>query len=266
MKTINTWMLKLVGTLVLTLFSIVSNAQCDTALKDIRISQIFLSASSPDADTLLGNTSVQICYDFSPVDDALGGFFLLANNSSGATGLNFSVEVYDSSCTLVSVGQIFTFDPSYEGTYTICYNVSLLSLVSNPPPVFVLPYFYYNNAPLAALWGEMHAVQYGQGIRVAFVTLSESNSDYINVQLSKDLVIWESFVKLDAAGNTSTLTNYEAYIPYREAIKQVVYVRAEEVDFNGETTISNPVPVLLVIDPKVFDRLNGFDLSGRKIK
>jgi hypothetical protein len=254
--------MKLVGILILTLFSIMSNAQCDTSLADLTISQTFLTTTSPLSDTL---TSTQICYKFRKIADSNGGFFLLSYATAG-TLLSFNVEVYDSNCTLVSMGQMFTFDPAYNGEYTVCYNITAINLVPNPPPVRILPYFYYTNRPLAAIWGEMNAVQYGQGIRVAFVTLSESNSNYINVQMSKDLVSWESFVKLDAKGNSSISTNYEAYIPYREAIKQVVYVRAEEVDFNGETTVSDPIPVLLVIDPKVFDRLGGFDLSGRQVK
>jgi hypothetical protein len=262
MAKINTYTMKLVGIFILTFFSIVSNAQCDTTLENLTVSQTFLTSSSSLADTL---TSTQICYKFNKIANSNGGFFLLSYVTSG-TLLSFNVEVFDSNCTLVSMGQMFTFDPAYDGEYTVCYNITAINLVQNPPPVRILPYFYYTNAPLAAIWGEMNAVQYGQGIRVAFVTLSESNSDHINVQMSKDLVNWESFVKLGAAGNSSTSTNYEAYISYRDAIKQVVYVRAEEVDFNGETTASDPVPVLLVIDPKAFDRLNGFDLSGRKLK
>jgi hypothetical protein len=239
-------------------------SQCDTTLPAL---QSFTDFATPQqlaagGTTISGNTTVTLCYEFQRPGPYSGYFLLSYFTPTNFVNYTISVYVYDTSCTLASVGQEFLYDASYDGPYTVCFTITTWG---QAPTLKVFPYFIYFT-PLAATWGDLTAVQYGQGIRVAFVTLSETGSDYFNVQLSKDLVEWESFVRLEAQGNTSTLSKYETYVPYREAIKQVVYVRAQEVDVNGGTTVSDPVPVLLVIDPKVFDRFGGFDIAGRKIK
>lgn len=247
-------------------FRAISIGQCDTVSGTLENSQTFLSFNSPLAAQIAPNTVSQLCYAFVPPADINGGFFLISYATLGTIVVPLSIEVYDTSCTLVSSGPTFAVDPSYTSSYTVCFKLSTTSFGSNPPPVTVLPYFYYNAAPLSAVWGEIEASQYGQGVRVMFVTLSESNVDYFTVQASKDLLSWEEFEQIPGQGTKTTSTSYSSFVPWEGAVKQIIYVRVEERDFNGVASYSHSVPVLLVIEPKAYDRMNGYDLSGRRLK
>jgi hypothetical protein len=239
-------------------------AQCDTATAQL---QSFMDFATPQqlaasGSAIPGNGTVTLCYEFNRPGPYSGYFLLSYFTPTNFVNYTINVYVYDTSCTLVSVGQEFLYDENYTGSYTVCYTITTWG---QAPTINILPYFIYFT-PLAAEWGSVEAIQYGQGIRVAFVTLSETNVDYFTVQVSEDLLNWESFNRLQGQGNKSTSTSYSSFVPWDKAVKKVVYVRAEETDFNGVSSYSPVAPVLLVIDPQVFDRLNGFDLSGRRLK
>ena len=70
-----------------------------------------------------------------------------------------------------------------------------------------------------------------------WITKSEKNNDYFEVERSADGENWERISKIDGAGN-STYTNeyiYEDYNPY----KGVSYYRLKQVDFDGEYEYSD---------------------------
>ncbi len=80
------------------------------------------------------------------------------------------------------------------------------------------------------------AKQYFNSVLLSWATETEENSDYFAVQYSKDGFNFETLDEVNAAGNSSTLINYN----YRHLnpIEGNNYYRLIEVDFDGQETIS----------------------------
>ncbi|MCH2224735.1 MAG: DUF642 domain-containing protein [Crocinitomicaceae bacterium] len=75
--------------------------------------------------------------------------------------------------------------------------------------------------------------------KISWQTASEKNVDYFEIQSTKDLVNYDFLGKVDAAGNSSSLLNYEWI--YREGDKSsnIFYYRLKTVDFDGHSKKSH---------------------------
>ncbi|GAB4253042.1 MAG: hypothetical protein Kow0079_08320 [Vicingaceae bacterium] len=78
-------------------------------------------------------------------------------------------------------------------------------------------------------------------VDITWTTASETNNDYFLVEKSIDGKSWQVVVKTQGAGNSSQILDYFE-VDY-EPIEGISYYRLKQVDFNGEYTYSNIVPV-----------------------
>ena len=78
-------------------------------------------------------------------------------------------------------------------------------------------------------------------VDVAWTTATEINNDYFTIQKSRDGQIFEDFLKVDGAGNSTSIISYFEIdqSPYRG----ISYYRLMQTDFNGHIRYSNIVPV-----------------------
>jgi hypothetical protein len=78
-------------------------------------------------------------------------------------------------------------------------------------------------------------------VELSWVTASEINNDYFEVERSLDGVLWQPILTKDGAGNSSMVQNYLAYD--RDPFVGYSYYRLKQVDFDGAFTRSAPVSV-----------------------
>jgi len=77
-------------------------------------------------------------------------------------------------------------------------------------------------------------------VKLKWATASETNNDYYTIEGSSDAVKFTSIGKVKGAGNSSSTNNYN----YSGVVKQdFTYYRLTQVDFDGKTTIFNPIHV-----------------------
>lgn len=78
-------------------------------------------------------------------------------------------------------------------------------------------------------------------VDLAWSTASERNNDFFNIEKSRDGRNFEEVMKVDGAGNSTTIINY--FEIDQSPFTGISYYRLRQTDFNGELTYSNIVPV-----------------------
>ncbi|OFX27667.1 MAG: hypothetical protein A2033_06770 [Bacteroidetes bacterium GWA2_31_9] len=80
-------------------------------------------------------------------------------------------------------------------------------------------------------------VSKGDLVEINWKTASEINNDYFIIEKSIDGVNFESFAKVDGAGNSNYLINYASvdYSPF----KNITYYRLKQIDFDGKYSHSS---------------------------
>ena len=78
-------------------------------------------------------------------------------------------------------------------------------------------------------------------VEISWVTASEINNDYFEVERSLDGELWEPILSKDGAGNSSLVIKYLAYD--RDPYLGYSYYRLKQVDFDGSYTYTSPVSV-----------------------
>lgn len=97
------------------------------------------------------------------------------------------------------------------------------------------------NAALPVEWGKIHAKPEGDDVLVEWHTVSESNNNYFEVEVSTNGTDFISIAKLPANGSTSNPAQY-AYLHKTPASEQLYY-RIKQVDKDGKHSYS---PVVIV--------------------
>ena len=72
-----------------------------------------------------------------------------------------------------------------------------------------------------------------------WVTGSEINNDYFEVQTSKNGVDWETIHVIQGAGNSSDVLSYSI----RSELQNYTYAKLKQVDYNGDYSYSNITPI-----------------------
>mgnify|MGYP000505594530 CR=1 FL=1 len=74
-------------------------------------------------------------------------------------------------------------------------------------------------------------------VKLQWITASEINNDYFNIERSRDGTNWDSFLIIDGAGNSSSTINYNSFDvkPY----PGLSYYRLKQVDFDGSYSYSD---------------------------
>jgi hypothetical protein len=151
----------------------------------------------------------------------------------GSPGTNGIPQWFDGSCggTLIGTGNSITVSPSSNTTYFVRYSgpcnttdcVDVTVEIQSVLPV-ELSSFTFTCDPVHTL---------------NWTTESEQNSDYFQIERSRDGFDWIEVSKVEAMGNSNTTKNYQFYdmtSGYFEG-----YYRLKQVDFDGKFEYFGPV-------------------------
>jgi len=78
-------------------------------------------------------------------------------------------------------------------------------------------------------------------VKLFWSTASEQNNEQFVIERSKDGYLWEEIIKVEGAGNSSSVVEY--FEVDKEPLSGVSYYRLSQDDFNGERTTYHVVPV-----------------------
>jgi hypothetical protein len=78
-------------------------------------------------------------------------------------------------------------------------------------------------------------------VQLKWITASEINNDYFNIEHSKDGVIFTSINKIRGAGNSMQSLNYSSI--HHPPIEGISYYRLKQTDYDGQTSYSKIVAV-----------------------
>ena len=98
-----------------------------------------------------------------------------------------------------------------------------------------------NCTPLPVELIRFNAIVNASKVDINWATASEINNDYFSVERSKDGIVFEEVLKVDGAGNSSSMINYFE-VDYHPIVG-VSYYRLKQRDFNGVDIYSSIVPV-----------------------
>jgi hypothetical protein len=141
-----------------------------------------------------------------------------------------------------------------------------------------------NGSPLPVELLEFTALPENENVLLHWTTASEINNAWFEVERSKDAVNFETVLKQSGAGNSSLIRNYQDID--KSPFTGISYYRLKQVDFNGDFSYSEIVPVnfdlnklavtsafsgqennLIVMFNRAVDepQFNLFDLSGKLV-
>ena len=196
---------------------------------------------------IIGDTT--LCFTFNP--NGADGYIYVAYSSPQNGTLNITqIEQYENN-VLIQQGN---YVQSTSQELNICFTITN-SYVDNFCPYFI-PYI-----GLAVNFGQVQAAQINEYLVINWQTMSESNSNYFDVMMSRDLIAWSSIGSKKSFGNTSTMQEYTTYYKISEA--GLFYLQIWEYDYNGSITLSNPIYVQLIAT-KV--EVWNYDLAGRRLR
>jgi len=78
-------------------------------------------------------------------------------------------------------------------------------------------------------------------VEVSWVTASEINNDYFNIQHSIDAHTFESIASVDGAGNSTVTLNY-SYLD-KNPLSGVSYYRLKQTDYDGTSAYSDVIAI-----------------------
>lgn len=79
---------------------------------------------------------------------------------------------------------------------------------------------------------EFTASEFNEEVNLEWITASEINNDYFEIQRSIDLSSWETIGEVQGSGNTA-FTNYYNYVD-KQPVNGISYYRLKQVDFDGQ--------------------------------
>ncbi len=172
--------------------------------------------------------TVRIQFDMSNV---------LGPTGAGSNDLQYVRLLVDSDGTF-GTGAVVISPVSYDNTTDI---VSFDHDFADGRFIFSLGTVNILGAPLPVELLEFNAVANGDQVQINWATATEINNDYFTIEKSKDGKVWEEFMKVNGAGNSSQMIEYFEvdYNPYNG----VSYYRLKQTDFDGTETTMGPIAV-----------------------
>lgn len=109
---------------------------------------------------------------------------------------------------------------------------------------FTFSTLYANPLPITLI--EFKAELIGNDVELNWLTASETNNSHFNVERSLDAINFEKIAVVQGAGNSNTVLKYKD-IDFNAALlpSKTLYYRLHQFDFNGESSLSDIVPVAL---------------------
>jgi hypothetical protein len=173
--------------------------------------------------------NIQIYFDFSDYGVAAYGSPANASNyqlwGRANPAANFSTITTTGVPTIAGNRITFTLPVSNltSGWY---YTLGTLDYINSPLPVELL--FF-------------HASPAHNAVDLNWATLTETNNNYFTIERSADAREFEWVGKVNGAGNSSEQLNYK--LKDINPLPGLSYYRLKQTDFNGKTTIYDPVSV-----------------------
>ncbi len=146
-----------------------------------------------------------------------------------------------------------SFVPNAALSYIWSTGQTASTIYVNAPGIYSLTTFYGNGCqtvnsiliteanPLPVTYLYFDAFQDGENVEVRWITATELNCDYFNVERSFDLENWITLSSVEGAGNSNTLTEY-AFSDVKPS-SGLNYYRLKQVDYNGEFSYSLVIAV-----------------------
>ena len=206
-------------------------------------SQCDYDISNPIPNPLTLNSGDTLCVDAdfttsSSITINSGGVINVSNNSTfTVTG---SIAVYPGGrISFLDCNSRLSVSGTYQGPYNECeLQVYCLPVNAQDPLIFVGGSKLWNDwCPLTPLPVELidfSVKESDSEILVSWVTASEINNHYFEVQTSSDGINWEIMDIVQGMGNTMEITNYSSLVSTENT-----YFRLRQVDFDGQFEYSN---------------------------
>lgn len=165
---------------------------------------------------------------------------VINNNNSNDISINGSIQVTGNytggvgSAVIGTGGMVITGSVSTTGTGTIFS--STVDCVSNCNNSSTNPLGSSLPIELVSFLGQCKT----NYINLTWVTVSESNNDYFNVEKSRDGINWGVYTIINGGGNSSTPIMYECrdYSP-----SEITYYRLKQIDYDGKFTYSGIISI-----------------------
>lgn len=137
-----------------------------------------------------------------------------------------------------------SFVPNPALSYIWSTGQTASTIYVNTPGIYSLTTFYGNGCqtvnsiliseanPLPVTYLYFDAFQVAEKVHVDWITATEVNCDYFQIERSLDLKEWYTLAELNGAGNTNSATEY-SFID-NKPFYGLNYYRLKQVDFNGE--------------------------------
>ncbi len=188
----------------------------------------------PSCHTFPYQPQAQYCLEFTAVQDTLYSDFSFI---ASCTQLDREYYLYDSACNLLDSNIDGKFITPVGGKYVICCKLNCLSglgvrgiCITTQLPITFASFEVYGDSP----------------VRLEWVTSSQVNVSYFDVEGSEDGKNFVSFGRVAAAGNSSS-TKYYSYTDESHSI----YYRITGVDYDGSRTYSG----IRTVDRKVKENI-----------
>ena len=196
----------------------------------------------------MGDTT--ICVKFPPQSvGQVAGFSY--SSPSGQPAFVTAINQYSTDCQLIEQSPLIY--PSTD-TVVVCYTIDAV-LIDNFCPYAIL------SPGLSVEFCGIEAEYEQNFIRLHFATCSNAGTLRYEVIISSDLTNWKTIYALQPDQvNSSDLTDYNLSIPY--TVGGLQYVAIREVDYEGRTTVSD---IVVLIVPEVVRSGVGFDILGRSV-
>ena len=125
--------------------------------------------------------------------------------------------------------------------------------------------WYYSTLPIELL--DLRATQEGTGVRIDWITATETDNDHFVVQRSTDGVVFEDVARVQGAGTSTQTLFYTARDEHPKT--GACYYRLQQVDIDGTTTNAPVVTVNVALDqgltvapnPSVSGAFTVYDIS-----
>lgn len=115
--------------------------------------------------------------------------------------------------------------PPWDGSYYYYEDVSVVKII--PLPIKLI---------------EFNADYSTEKVLLNWITASEINNDYFEIERSSDANNWEHIAKINGAGNSNQTINY-IYVDINPLNTNTSYYRLKQVDYNGNFSYSIIIPV-----------------------
>lgn len=210
------------------------------------VDNILLTADAFTAEFFLSNPKVDVGTALDPILDSLSSCdYWILDRDYGNASKNVRLSWGTQSCPTpdLTVLRVARWDGSQwtdHGNGGTTGTPSAGTVITSAPVSSFSPFSIgYLSTPLPVVLGPVNLSCTPEGeAEISWVTFSESNSHYFEVQISEDLLSWQSVDRVTAAGWSNAPLSYSSRFHILENSKH--YVRLKQADYDGAAQFYGP--------------------------